>query len=166
MSLMSVRETGDSGSTLPNGGAQCQITTQNLQDVTAQGVKPGMDHSAGLVWGRELPPGQMGTMGGGGISCLKSSSTACGKVWKLLFRFIWVPSTMAIFPNICNAQGALALELRYEQPLSSCPMSCCLFLPACSLPSPSPFPGPTAPQLPSLQTTSDLKPNKLNHSLG
>lgn len=65
MSLMSVRETGDSGSTLPNGGAQCQITTQNLQDVTAQGVKPGMDHSAGLVWGRELPPGQMGTMGGG-----------------------------------------------------------------------------------------------------
>lgn len=35
---------------------------------------------------------------------LKSSSTACGKVWKLLFRLIWVPSTKAIFPNICKSQ--------------------------------------------------------------
>lgn len=34
---------------------------------------------------------------------LKSSRTACGKVWKLLFRLIWVPSTMAIFPNICKS---------------------------------------------------------------
>lgn len=41
-----------------------------------------------------------------GLSYLKSSSTACGKVWKLLFRFICVPSTMAIFPNICKAQTA------------------------------------------------------------
>lgn len=38
---------------------------------------------------------------------LKSSSTACGKVWKLLFRLIWVPSTMAIFPNICKSQWDL-----------------------------------------------------------
>lgn len=41
-------------------------------------------------------------------SCLKSSSTAWGKVWKLLFRFIWVPSTMAILPNICKSQRAIA----------------------------------------------------------
>lgn len=44
-------------------------------------------------------PGARSGLGAGG-SCLKSSSTACGKVWKLLFRLIWVPSTMAILPNI------------------------------------------------------------------
>lgn len=52
-------------------------------------------------------PGGSGQRGSGvGASCLKSSSTAWGKVWKLLFRFIWVPSTMAIFPNICKPQRA------------------------------------------------------------
>lgn len=35
-----------------------------------------------------------------GLSYLKSSSTAWGKVWKLLFRLIWLLSLMATFPNI------------------------------------------------------------------
>ena len=35
-----------------------------------------------------------------GTSHLKSSSTAWGKVWKLLFLLIWLLSLMATFPNI------------------------------------------------------------------
>lgn len=44
-------------------------------------------------------------------TCLKSSSTACGKVWKLLLRLIWVPSTMAIFPNIYKTQSTQLRDL-------------------------------------------------------
>lgn len=89
-----------------------------------------------------------------GLSYLKSSSTACGKVWKLLFRFICVPSTMAIFPNICKAQATRMTSV------SSARLSTRLLLdllPTLTLIS---F------QRLSLQATSDPKPDTLDSFLG
>lgn len=54
-----------------------------------------------------------------GKTDLKSSSTACGKVWKLLLRLIWVPSTMAIFPNICKPQAGP----QHSSAATNCPQS-------------------------------------------
>lgn len=62
--------------------------------------------------GPAWPPGRPGSqplrakaLWPGRGPCLKSSSTAWGKVWKLLFRLMGVPSTRAIFPNICGPHG-------------------------------------------------------------
>lgn len=60
---------------------------------------------------------------------LKSSSTACGKVWKLLFRLICVPSTMAIFPNICKTHCQVPSTLSQAlTSLQSTPVPELLFL--------------------------------------
>lgn len=45
---------------------------------------------------------------------LKRSSTAWGKVWKLLFLLMCVPSTMAIFPNTCSTNKTNTLTLEFK----------------------------------------------------
>lgn len=43
---------------------------------------------------------------------LKSSRTAWGNVWKLLFRLIWLWSLRAILPNICGVRKTLTITNR------------------------------------------------------
>ncbi len=45
---------------------------------------------------------------------LKSSRTAWGNVWKLLFRLIWLWSLRPILPNICGVRKTLPITNRVQ----------------------------------------------------
>lgn len=58
-------------------------------------------------------PAGVGRRKGGDRYHLNRSNRACGKVWKLLFRFIWVLSWRATLPNICGHTRAVSGEWAY-----------------------------------------------------